>query len=405
MKMKILIFMLAALLLTNVFFIEKANAIPAFARRYKISCSTCHAPIPKLKPYGADFAAAGFILKENEKERDYVTSGDDLLWLNKDFPIAVRFDAYALYDQDKKVNTDLQTPLGLKLLSGGALYKNIGYYFYFYMAERGEVAGIEDAYVHFDNVFNSNLDIMVGQFQTSDPLMKRELRLTFEDYMIYKTRVGASGANLAYDRGLMLVYDIEKTGTNIVGLVVNGNGKNAAGSDRKFDNDKFKNFGVRINQSIGKLGSLGFYYYSGKEASATWGELFTNNITYYGPDLNISVGPLELTAQYLVREDTNPLFNNQTLNIKTNGLIAELIFAPQLDRSRWYLTALYNRITSDIDDYGQELEYSGAPQLAYHTATLSSTYLLSRNLRLVAEYTRDLERDLNRIALGFVTAF
>ena len=235
-----------------------AEAIPAFARRYKLSCSACHAPIPRLKAYGEDFAGAGFILKEEEKIRDYVTAGDDLMWLNRYFPVGVRFDAYALFDEKVAVNRDLQIPWGLKLLSGGTLYKNIGYYFYFYMSERGEVAGIEDAYIHFDDIFGIPLDVMVGQFQTSDPLMKRELRLTFEDYVIYKTRIGESGTNLAYDRGVMLVYGIEKTGTDLVGVVVNGKGKVEADEDtKKFDQDRFKNFGVRISQSLGDIFRIG----------------------------------------------------------------------------------------------------------------------------------------------------
>ena len=199
---------LCALLLIIVFLANDLHAIPAFARRYRISCSTCHAPFPKLKPYGDEFAGNGMIILEEEKERDYVVAGDDLLWLNRDFPVGVRFDAYAHYDQDQNVENDLQIPWGLKLLSGGTLFKNIGYYFYFYMSERGEVAGIEDAYIHFNNVFGSNLDIMLGQFQTSDPLMKRELRLTFHDYMIYKQRIGEEGlsrTNLAYDRGVMQI--------------------------------------------------------------------------------------------------------------------------------------------------------------------------------------------------------
>ena len=68
MKGKILLFVLAAFLITNMFYIDDADAVPAFARRYKISCNTCHAPFPKLKPYGDDFAGAGFILQENKGE-------------------------------------------------------------------------------------------------------------------------------------------------------------------------------------------------------------------------------------------------------------------------------------------------------------------------------------------------
>lgn len=404
MKEKVFFSLLIIILFSTFILFDEANAIPAFARRYKISCSTCHAPIPKLKPYGDDYAGAGFILKEEEKERDYVTAGDDMLWLNKDFPVAARFDAYATYEKEDYVENDLQVPYGLKLMSGGTLYKNIGYYFYFYMSEKGKVAGIEDAYIHFDNIFGSNLDVMVGQFQTSDPLMKRELRLTLEDYAIYKAHVGESITNLTYDRGLMLVYGIEKTGTDIVGLVVNGNGKGEAGENDKFDIDKFKNFGLRISQGIGKNFSIGGFYYSGKEIHMS--HVAENELTYMGPDVNATIGPFEFTGQYLIREDTSPLFfTYKVQDIKTEGIVAELIFSPKLDRSRWYLTALYNKISSDIDDYKQEMEEFGGSALAYETATLSGTYLLSRNLRLVAEYTRDMEKEANKFSIGFVTAY
>ncbi len=126
---------------------EVAGGIPAFARRHRTSCTTCHTVFPRLKAYGDEFAGDGFVMPEEEKERDYVTAGDDLLWLNRDFPLSVRFDAYALYDEKPDgwvaaadgeedpesaeepanyVENDLQIPWGLKLMSGGALYKSIG---------------------------------------------------------------------------------------------------------------------------------------------------------------------------------------------------------------------------------------------------------------------------------------
>jgi len=219
--MKSRLIFIAVSCLIILFLSQSAFAVPAFARRYKFSCTTCHDPFPRLKDYGDEFAGNGFIEPKEEKPRDYISAGDDKLWLNKTFPIAVRFDAFTMLETKGDVEKDLQTPYGVKLLSGGTLYKNIGYYFYFYIYERGEVVGLEDAYIHFDNVFGSNLDVMVGQFQTCDPLMKRELRLTFEDYNVYKTRIGSSGINLAYDRGMIFAYSIEKTGTDIVAMVTN----------------------------------------------------------------------------------------------------------------------------------------------------------------------------------------
>jgi hypothetical protein len=244
----------------------------------------------------------------------------------------------------------------------------------------------------------------VGQFQTSDPLMKRELRLTYEDYQIYRRKIGLSGIDLTYDRGLMLSYGIAATGTDLVGLVVNGNGKGEAGGDRIFDDDKYKNFGLRLNQAVGEIGSVGGFVYYGKEKriyvekepidiAGPIDVPFTNEVTYWGPDLNLTAGSLELTAQYLRREDTNPDPLAATRDIETSGVVAELIFAPHADRSRTYLTALYNWIDSDLDDFD------------YETITLSGTYLLARNLRVMLEVTQDIERERSRVAIGTVTAF
>jgi hypothetical protein len=367
---------------------EVGNAIPAFARKHKISCNTCHTVFPRLKAYGDEFAGNGFIIKEKENKRDYVTAGDDLLWLNKDFPIAARMEMFGTHDQGKDVENDLQAPWGIKLLSGGTIYKSIGYYFYFYLSERGEVAGIEDAYIHFDNIFESNLDIMVGQFQTSDPLMKRELRLTYEDYEIYKTNIGYSNINLTYDRGVILAYSLEQTGTDIIAMLVNGNGKPEA-VNRKLDSDNYKNIGFRVNQSLGDFMTIGGFYYSGKENYADSSR--TNKVYYIGPDISIGTGFAELTAQYLYRKDTNPEFMNVSSDIKTNGYIIELLVAPDIDKSDYYFTGLYNLIDSDI--------------YKYETATLSFTYLLARNLRLMTEYTRDLEAKRNRFVVGIIGAF
>ncbi|MBN2425377.1 MAG: hypothetical protein JXR46_13025 [Calditrichaceae bacterium] len=367
---------------------ETGNAIPAFARKYKISCNTCHTVFPRLKAYGDEFAGNGFIIKEKENERDYVTAGDDLLWLNKDFPVAARIDLIAAHEQGQKVENDLRIPWGLKLLSGGTLYKNIGYYFYFYMQEHGKIAGVEDAYIHFDNIFNTNLDVMVGQFQICDPLMKRELRLTYEDYMIYKTKIGNSTINLAYDRGLILAYGIEKSGTDIVAMIVNGNGIPEE-VDGKLDQDNHKNIGLRVNQSIADFLSIGGFYYFGKENSPDTS--LTNQVTYYGPDIILSAGPFELTAQYLMREDDNPYFTGSASKIKTEGYVAELVFSPDIERSRYCITGLYNLVDSEY--------------YKYETATLSYTYQLARNLRLLTEYTRDLNEEKNRFVLGVISAF
>ncbi|MDZ7763882.1 MAG: hypothetical protein U5K00_05580 [Melioribacteraceae bacterium] len=119
--------------------------------------------------------------------RYYVDTGDDELSLIRDFPLAVRLEGLVTYNNNNSEKSDFNAPYNLKLLSGGEIAPDIAYYFYFYFSERGHVAGIEDAFIMFNNLFGTELDLYVGQFQVSDPLFKRELRLTFEDYLVYKT--------------------------------------------------------------------------------------------------------------------------------------------------------------------------------------------------------------------------
>ena len=82
------------------------------------------------------------------------------------------------------METDLQTPLNLKILSGGPISNKISYYFYFFLFERGEIGGVEDAFVYFNDIANVPVDAAVGQFQVSDAMFKRELRLEYQDYAI-----------------------------------------------------------------------------------------------------------------------------------------------------------------------------------------------------------------------------
>ena len=153
---------------------EESQAIPAFARKYRMTCNTCHAPVPRLKEYGDEFAGNGFVLKDQEAPRYYVETGDDDLSLIRELPFALRLEGHVQHRTETGKKADFTFPYNLKLLSGGEITDNIAYYFYFFLSERGEVAGLEDAFIMFNDVAGSALDVYVGQFQVSDPLFKRE---------------------------------------------------------------------------------------------------------------------------------------------------------------------------------------------------------------------------------------
>jgi hypothetical protein len=373
-------------------------AIPAFARKYNMSCKICHSPFPALKAYGNDFAGNGFQLADKDAPRYYVDTGDEELSLIRDFPLAARLEGYITYNQENSEQSDFYVPVVFKILTGGAITNDISYYVY-YILESGEVGKIEDAWFMFNNLFGSELDFTIGQFQVCDPLFKRELRLTRDDYYIYKVNPGTSLVDLTYDRGIMLGYGFD-TGTDLVLEVVNGSGIGEQFLSGTFDNDKYKNFFGRISQDAGenfRIGAMGYWgkeehvYYDLNEDEYLYPQ---NELWMLGGDATISVDPLELNLQYVERNDDNPDFYfDEKVAIKTRGAFGELIFRPEGDESDWYAVGLFNWIESDQSDLNLK-------QLGIHFG-----YLLRRNIRLVAEYSQNFTNKYGTIGLGFVTAF
>jgi len=382
-----------AVILLAVVGLGSLQAMPAFARKYSMSCKTCHAPFPKLKPYGEEFAANGFVIKDKDTPRYFVDTGDSALSLLREIPIALRLEGFLAWNNANQRQVDFLSPYILKLISGGAITKNIAYYFYFFFSERGEIAGIEDAFVMFNDLFGSDLDLYAGQFQISDPLFKREVRLPFEDYQIYRATPGDSRINLTYDRGVMLTYGFA-TGTDLTFEVLNGTGIHEANVFRSFDDDPYKNVLLRVSQEIVPAFRVGAFGFLGKERP----DEIVNSVWMAGGDVTLAVKPFELNVQYVERRDSNPFFATilPIEKLMTRGAFAELIFLPKGDDSRWYGAGLFNWVDSDQAD------------LRYSAATAHVGYVLRRNMRLTAETTYVLRgpyAEHIRVGTGIVLGF
>ena len=378
-----------------------AEAIPAFARKYQMSCTTCHSPaMPRIKGFGEEFAGNGFRMKDVEAPRYFIETGDQKLSLLKELPIAIRLEGHITYDNENSDAFEFGLPVGLKLLSGGEISKKLSYYFYVYLAEEGKVTGVEDAFLTYSDLFGTGINITAGQFQVCDPLYKRELRLTLADYKIYTVKPGTSDISLKYDRGIIVDYGIESTGTSFVGEIVNGNGIGEPGNEFLFDKDKYKNYFIKGSQSIGKMFDIGLFGYFGKEELTDSPEAMTNSVVMWGPNMTFNLDEkFILNVQYARRTDSDVYLMDGEIpevreDVLTHGGFAEFIFSPKGDMSNWYLTLLGNWVDSDMD----ELDYS--------SATLHAGYLLRRNVRLVGEYTYQFSNEeYGRASLGIVAAF
>jgi hypothetical protein len=373
-----------------------ADAIPAFARKYGVSCNLCHAPAPRLNSFGEQFAGNGFEMQVNEPARDTMSTGDELLRLLRRIDFALRLDLFATVsaplDKDEPT-ADLQMPYNIKLLSGGVLADKISYYMYFFLSERGEVAGLEDAYIQFTDIGGSGVNLIAGQFQVSDPLFKRELRLEYEDYQAYRVRVGDARTDLTYDRGLFATYSPWEGGDWSL-LLVNGSGIGAADDDRQYDTDALKNVALRYSQDIGPL-RVGGYGYIGEQRLNGFGD----RITVVGPDATLSLGNVEINLQYLRRNDTNPFFQALEVESDVDAAFGEVVWSPGGANGRWHVAGLYNWISADEPIFTVRAG-EDAPLSRYQSASGSLHYLVRRNVRFLTEIGYDFEQERTRVTLG-----
>ncbi|MDP2658336.1 MAG: hypothetical protein Q8O78_07980, partial [Candidatus Deferrimicrobium sp.] len=122
---------------------EKAEAIPAFARKYKTTCVTCHAPFPRLTALGEAFRLNGYKLP-----------GPDELYV-KDQPLSMGVEAYkkvfpqaiwpsdipgmppvslqlvndlSLFTGGKEPNTKFELPLEMELFAAGSFGENMSFF-------------------------------------------------------------------------------------------------------------------------------------------------------------------------------------------------------------------------------------------------------------------------------------
>lgn len=381
----------------------KTDAMPVFARKYNMSCNTCHAAYPRLNEFGEQFASDNLRLP-NWKDKT-VDTGDDMLALPDSVPLALRAQAYAQKREAKTIDvvsgeeisadTDIQSPYLIKLLSSAPLSDHISYYFYAIFAEKGgngEVV-VEDAWFRHDDIFSTEIGMMLGQFQVSDLMFAREVRLTFQDFMVYRM------AGLTYERGLLFDYAV---GPIDLGLGwVNGNGIeenftiNSPGykrPDHLFDNNSGKAVFGRVGTDLGGIG-IGLFGYSGSQKNATGpagidsGDRDTDKISY-GVDLSGKFTTNTYWFAQLLQNQWDGFLQAGTQYDWWGGFAG----IDYIHSDRWAYSLLYNY--ADANDLkNTDTIYEG---IDINSVTLTASYYFMRNLKGVIEVNFDLLDTVNQ---------
>jgi len=371
------------LLFTALMLPDKAQAIPAFARTYNMSCISCHAAFPRLNDFGQHFVDNNYRLP-NWKDAT-VETGDDMLALPDGVPLALRTQAFAQAREANAVDintgdtvsadTDFQSPYQIKLLSSAPLSDHISYYFYAIFAEKGDNGSVivEDAWFSHDDIFGTEISLMLGQFQVSDLMFPRETRLTFQDFMVYRM------AGLTYDRGTLFGYSAGPVDLSLG--FVNGNGI----TENKTKNSGKSVFG-RIGGNIASV-NIGLFGYSGTQKNAIApagtgsGERDTDKVAY-GLDLSGKVGTKTYWFAQFLQNNWDGFIDEN----KKYSWFGSFVGIDYIHSDHWAYSLLYNY--ADANDLkNTDTVYEG---IDINSLSFTAAYYFMRNVKGVIEVNIDL---------------
>jgi hypothetical protein len=177
---------------------QKANAIPAFARKYGLRCSACHETWPILNNFGLKFRDNGYQIMNDH---------DAPIWQNPGYwPVTFRITPIwhrvsANSDVDTYSSTGAITPdgaieritttgfdlSGLDFHTGGTLEKNISFYV-LPSSDSTAAFHFETVMARFDNILGTPwLNVKMGRFELNNLLSEKRMVGLTANGGIYQT--------------------------------------------------------------------------------------------------------------------------------------------------------------------------------------------------------------------------
>ena len=174
---------------------EDAKGIPVFARKYRISCSTCHVAIAKLNSFGDAFRFNGYRFPKETRnivEEKPVSLGGkphEKEWPSKAIwpgeipgvpPIAIRTLMDIDLDSDSDYASEFAFPRFIFVLSGGNLGESVSFFLNILLIRDGSFGGLSRAFLQFDSpVWNNKmLNVKIGKFEIAAVPISRFRRIT-----------------------------------------------------------------------------------------------------------------------------------------------------------------------------------------------------------------------------------
>lgn len=145
-----------------------ANAIPAFARKYKAECTACHTAYPKLNETGRHFKEAGYSMGGEQDMVGEEKISDYLHW-DKFMPLSGVI-VLRPYDRESPGGAQNRALHEVEIMSGGRAYKNVSTWFEMEAEDNEDAFNlfISSAFVTYQHSKAVNLQAGYGHYLFAD---------------------------------------------------------------------------------------------------------------------------------------------------------------------------------------------------------------------------------------------
>lgn len=405
---------------------SSANAMPAFARKYKLGCNVCHTLYPQLNRFGRDFRDNGFrmpdeiekVLKKRSgapPAGEPQEQGDEDFWsfIPDTIPFAFQAKLHDAINPKGDVKNDFQVE-ELQLQAGGTWTPRVSYYLHYHPAEEGEPGDLYTGWVRFNNLGGSNwFNVAAGQVELPLSFSPEIERLSVFQYLAFDRTLGANPFNLATPQLGVQYFGQSEGGTKVWLGVANGVGLAVNEATETFDNNSFKDVYGRITQELGEHYVGGFAYFGRGRGVFSDGDAFNDNFVRLGGDAFVNFNPIIVYGSALYARDDNPLGTGARRSLWGGFVEGDLflndrtVVLARLDAVRQKLPAFFTESEEGDEgggDTGGEPE-EGAPfRVNTFSVTPGIQYLVVPNVKLGFEYqVRQARREDRAIALLHVS--
>jgi len=312
------------------FIITDAHAIPAFARKNNIPCSTCHSAWPMLNSFGHKYKENGYRFSSTEQPGKIIT--EDLAW-DKNIPISAVFVARP-YDKKGSGKAKNRAIHEIELMVGGPMSKMVSGFFEIEAEDedtnaRGFETGIPTAALTYTHSKALNVQASWTDLLWFDPYNTYTSghRLTRGRAAVIDQAFGGAddGGALRHSRQNLTLYgrpiDNLFYGVAYSGLADDSEGEDAA------------TYTIRLAYDVMPELMIGGLFINGTCMAGTANCAVDRDYTRYAIDLEAQFKDWTITSVYLKAEDDN---TTATTELENNAYYVQALYVHRENgRAQW----------------------------------------------------------------------